>query len=86
MSAVLGLFAFVGVILVVFGGVWMLIRAFSESVLWGLGCLFLPLVSLIFLILHWRQAKDPFFLQLLGLGLLFAAALVDQGALPGFLR
>lgn len=36
MSAVLGLFAVVGLIFVVFGGVWMLFRAFSESVLWGL--------------------------------------------------
>ena len=63
----------------------MLVRAFSESIVWGLGCLFLPLVSLFFLIVHWRQAKDPFFLQLLGIGVIFGAALLG-GDLPGFMR
>lgn len=43
-------------------------------------------MSLFFLIFHWRQAKEPFLLQLLGLGLLFVVALVDQAALPGFVR
>jgi|JI10StandDraft_1071094.scaffolds.fasta_scaffold03966_12 FtsH-binding integral membrane protein len=86
MHALLSLVAFAGVIAIVIGGVWMLIRAFSEGILWGLGCLFLPLVSLFFLIVHWRQAKDPFFLQLLGIGIIFGAALLDSAALPGFLR
>ena len=84
MHALLSLVAFAGVIAIVIGGVWMLIRAFSEGILWGLGCLFLPLVSLFFLIVHWRQAKDPFFLQLLGIGIIFGAALLDSAALPGF--
>jgi len=86
MHALLSLVAFAGVIAIVIGGVWMLIRAFSEGIIWGLGCLFLPLVSLFFLIVHWRQAKDPFFLQLLGIGIIFGAALLDSAALPGFLR
>lgn len=86
MHALLSLVAFAGVVAIVIGGVWMLIRAFSEGIIWGLGCLFLPLVSLFFLIVHWRQAKDPFFLQLLGIGIIFGAALLDSAALPGFLR
>ncbi len=86
MHALLSLVAFAGVIAIVIGGVWMLIRAFSEGIIWGLGCLFLPLVSLFFLIVHWRQAKDPFFLQLLGIGIIFGAALLDSAGLPGFLR
>ncbi len=85
MHALLGLIAFAGVIAIVAGGFWMLVRAFSESILWGLGCLFLPLVSLFFLIVHWRQAKDPFFLQLMGIGVIFGAAFLG-GELPGFLR
>jgi hypothetical protein len=86
MHALLGLIAFAGLIAIVVGGLWMLVRAFSEGVLWGLGCLFLPLVSLFFLIVHWRQAKDPFFLQLLGLGVIFGAAMIDRTSIPGFLR
>lgn len=74
-----------GLILLLVGGVMFLISAFSESILWGLGCLFLPLVSLFFLIVHWRQAKDPFFLHLLGIGLIFGAVLLG-GDLPAFLR
>ena len=85
MHALLGLIAFAGVIAIIAGSVWMLVRVFSESILWGLGCLFLPLVSLFFLIVHWRQAKDPFFLHLLGIGLIFGAVLLG-GDLPAFLR
>ena len=55
-----------GVILSVIGGIWFLIVAFQESVLWGLGCMFVPFVSLIFLITHWRDAAKPFGVSLLG--------------------
>jgi hypothetical protein len=53
--------------LMLLGGVLFLVAAFREGMLWGLGVLFLPLVSLIFLILAWPRAKGPFFLQLYGL-------------------
>ena len=65
------LLAFIGIGMVFIGGIGLLIAAFRESILWGLGCLFLSPVSLIFLILHWRDAKNPFFLQLAGLAVLF---------------
>lgn len=42
-----------------------LVRAFKAHVLWGLGSLFVPLVSLIFVICHWSEVKKPF---LVGLG------------------
>lgn len=85
MHALLNLIVFAGVIATIVGGFWMLVRAFSESILWGLGCLLLPLVSLFYLIVHWRQAKDPFFLQLLGAGVIIGG-MVLGGQLPGFLR
>ncbi len=46
-------------------GIWFLVVAFKESVLWGLGCLLVPFVSLIFLIIHWQDAKRPFLWSLL---------------------
>ena len=71
-----------GVILCLVGGLFFLIAAFRESVLWGLAVLFVPFVSLIFLILHWSRAKDSFFLQLWGIALVLIAALVFKVPLP----
>jgi hypothetical protein len=72
----------VGLALMVLGGLVFVVKAFRESILWGLGVLFLPFVSLIFLALHWRQAKDPFFLQLVGLGVMLLGSVVLDAPLP----
>ncbi len=61
---------FVGFGIALVGAIGFLIAAFKESVLWGLGCLFISPLSLIFLLLHWSEAKNPFFLQLAGLGII----------------
>ena len=53
-----------GLLLFVFGGLWFLVAAFRESIWWGLACLFIPIVQLFFLIVHWPEAKKPFLLQL----------------------
>ena len=57
----------IGLILLVIGflialvyGIQLLIVAFRESIWWGLGSIFIPLVSLIFVIMYWPQAKSPF--------------------------
>lgn len=71
-----------GLVLLVIGGIWFILAAFREGILWGLGVLFVPFVSLIFLILGWPEAKRPFFLQLTGLGLILLAALALSAPLP----
>lgn len=43
---------YLGLAILFIGTIWFLIVAFSENILWGLGCLFLVPVSLIFLIMH----------------------------------
>ena len=58
------------------------ISAFRESLLWGLGVLFLPIVPLIFLIVHWHRAKGPFFIQLYGLGFVLLAVFALAARLP----
>jgi hypothetical protein len=70
----------VGAIITIVGGARFVIVAFEESVWWGLSVLLLPIVSPIFLILHfgdsWRPALNfviGFILVLLGTGLRFAA-------------
>ena len=46
----------------------LLIVAFQESLLWGLGSLFVPLVGLIFICLNWDVSKRPVLIKLAGLG------------------
>ena len=66
-----------GLVLFVVGGFWFLVAAFRESVLWGLACLFVPIVSLFFLIVHWSEARRPFFLQLLAFALILAGVVLN---------
>jgi hypothetical protein len=59
------------------GGIWILIRAFQESVVWGIGCLLVPFVSLIFVIMHFDECWRPFVLNL------FGAAMIGCGLAAG---
>ena len=52
------------------GVIGSLIAAFTTGLWWGLGCLLLWPVSLLFLVVHWDVAKNPFFLQVVGLVLI----------------
>lgn len=70
------LLAVVGMGLLVIFHIWFIVEAFSESAMWGLGVMFVPLVSLIFTIVHWERAKKPFLLSLLvALPIIFFAGL-----------
>ena len=62
----MGTLQVVGGILCLIGGIWFFIVAFRESVVWGLLCLFLPIVQLIFLIKHFGDAWKPYGLSALG--------------------
>lgn len=68
--------AVVGALISLVGGIWFLVVTFQESIWWGLGCLLLPFVSLIFLITHWREASRPFGLSILGSLLFFVASIL----------
>lgn len=70
MVALLGIGLFLlGLLLMTISGIWGLILAFQESVVWGLLYLFIPFAALIFLIQKWsKQAvRNSFFLWLIGL-------------------
>ena len=67
-------------------GIWFLVVAFKEHILWGLAVIFLPLAALIFLIMHWEEAKRPFLLNLLSIILIILGAVTfskTQVAAPG---
>lgn len=65
--------AILGIVVMFIGAIGSLIVAFRTSLLWGLGCLLLWPVSLWFLITHWDEAKNPFFVQLAGVAIVFVA-------------
>jgi len=58
------------------GAFIVLVAAFKESVWWGLGSLFVPIIWLIFVIVHWARAKKGFLLQLAGIAVMAAGAMV----------
>jgi hypothetical protein len=58
-------------------GIQLIILAFQESVLWGLGYLFVPFVSLVFIIVFWSQTKGPFLKSLLCISCLVFAVLLS---------
>ena len=60
-------------------GLILMITAFEAGILWGLGYLFIPLVSVIFVILHWEDAKSPFLKGLLALPLAIAGLILTKG-------
>jgi uncharacterized membrane protein len=72
----------IGGLVALIGGIWFLVVAFRQSVWWGLGSIFIPFVSLIFLIIHWADAKKPFFVWLLGAVIAVIVAILLPGAIP----
>ncbi|MGH9462370.1 MAG: hypothetical protein ACRD1X_14205 [Vicinamibacteria bacterium] len=69
----------VGVLVMGITGIWLLVKAFQTSILWGLGYLFVPFVSLIFVVMYWNDTKKPFLYMLGGLAL-FAVGMVLGGS------
>ncbi len=61
------LFLGLGLVTSLVSSIWYVIAAFSADVLWGLGVLFLPPVSVLFLIFRADKAARPFVLGLVGL-------------------
>ena len=65
-----------GGIVGVVGGIWLLVEAFKTSVWWGLGCLLIQFVSLIFVIVHFDVAKKPFFISLAGTAIMIVGIMI----------
>ena len=61
-----------GLLVAIVASISFVVGAFRVGMWWGLGCLFVAPVSLVYLIKYWRVAKRPFLIKVAGL----AAALV----------
>jgi hypothetical protein len=65
------------------GYLWFLGVAFGQSASWGIGCLLVPFVGLLFLIQHSDKAWKPFLVYVGGLGpLVVYAALTTPPPTP----
>ncbi|WP_180101407.1 hypothetical protein [Acinetobacter sp. YH12126] len=67
---------YLGFAIILIGGLGFLIAAFKTSILWGLGCLLFYPISIVFLILYWQDAKNPFFLQFIGVFIVFLGSML----------
>jgi hypothetical protein len=65
-----------GVLLYGAGWVGLWIEAFRQSILWGLLVVFIPPVTFVFALGHWRTARFPALCLLIGVGLLALGALL----------
>lgn len=72
----------IGYVVCLVGSIWLLVEAFKQSILWGIGCLLLAPVTIIFMIVHWPVAKRPFFLWLKGLAVVLIAVFALHARLP----
>lgn len=54
-----------GLLMMLCGWVWLIMRAFGTSLLWGLGSL-LPPLTLAYMLGHWRKSSRPMMLATLG--------------------
>jgi len=70
----------VGVIVTIVGGARFVIAAFEESAWWGLVVLLLPIVSPIFLILHFSDAWRPALNFVIGFVLVLLSTLLRFAA------
>lgn len=70
-------FVLIGLAISLFYGVILLIQAFNKSILWGLGSILLPFVSIIFVIVHWEDAKSPFLKSLLAIPFFIVGSLLS---------
>lgn len=68
-----------GALVAFVGGIWIVVNAFKKSVLWGLGALFVPFVSLIFAIMNWEQNKKPFLIAIAGVVIMIIGVVMLGG-------
>jgi glutaredoxin len=63
-------FVVIGLVLVVLGSLVQIVRAFQQSVGWGVASLFIPGANIVFVICHWARAKGSLFCILIGFALI----------------
>lgn len=86
LAIVVGAIFLAGFVMLLIGAVRFLISAFRTGILWGLGCLLVPFCKLVYLIVHWEEAKSGFFLYLKGFFVLLLGGVLGAVIFPNFER
>ncbi len=73
------LILYLGLAICLIGGIGFLIAAFRTSILWGLAVLLISPVAIVYLIVHWQDAKEPFKIQLIGFVIMLITAYINGG-------
>ena len=73
MEILIGVILVLGWLLMMVGGIWLLVMAFKESLVWGFCCLFLQIAQPIFICTHWDRSWRPLLLSLFGFATVVAA-------------
>lgn len=67
MAIIGGILAGIGIIIMLIYGIIILIKAFQESVVWGICFMIVPFAAIVFIVKHWEVCKQPFLRYLMGL-------------------
>jgi hypothetical protein len=51
----------------IYSSIMIIIKAFNTSLLWGFGALFIPIVTLVYIVLNWDKTKKYVLYYVLGL-------------------
>lgn len=77
MAAVMALpFMLIGLVLMLVTHIWLLVRIFEQSIGWGLGSLFVPIVGLIAVFMFWEHTKRSFVGQFICTGIIIVSYLI----------
>ena len=71
----------IGGIMAVVGGVWIIVLAFRKSIVWGLLCLFISPVAILFAIQNWAIAKRPFLIEIAGVVIMIVGIALSGSAM-----
>ena len=67
METILGILSLIALAAGVIGWLWITVMAFSEGeTLWGVGCLIISPLCILFGLMHFQELKIPFFMVLGG--------------------
>ncbi len=73
-------FVLVGLVLMFVTHIWLLVRIFEQSIGWGLGSLFVPLVGLIAVFMFWENTRRSFVGQFICTGIIIVSYFIVPSA------
>lgn len=68
-----------GIAISVIANLWLVVVAFRTSFLWGVASLLVPM-NIVFVVMHWQEARRPFFTFLIGMATWTVAAMSGGAA------